>query len=483
MNAQQTRHFDFVIIGGGPAGQKAAIQAAKEGHSVTLIERDQQIGGACVHRGTIPSKTLRERILQLTQIQQHCEAAGIQSDSEIQIPSLLNHLQSVVQAHSDYMFRQIERNDIEYRHGQAGFIDEHTLEIIQPNGQRELLTADFIIIATGSRPRNPDNVLIDHEHVYDSDSILSMIYVPESMIVLGAGVIATEYASMLAVLGSQVTIIDKGNRPLSFLEKELTERYVSTLENFNGRYIPGMSVDEMRVDHVSGVSCTLSNGQILCSEKVLFALGRVANIETLNIDNTGIQTTPRGLIAVDDHYRTAVAHIYAVGDIIGPPALASTSMEQGRQAVRHALGKPSAHLSRTIPVGIFTIPEMAAVGLGEEAARAEYGAIVTGSALFEEIARGQISGIQDGLLKLVVAADTGQILGVHIAGEGAAELIHIGQIAILKAMRVDELVENIFNFPTLAEAYRVAALDVRQKREAMAAKSDRDNVNKTVSGQ
>ncbi len=467
MKEQAARHFDFVIIGGGPAGQKAAIQAAKEGHSVTLIERDQQIGGACVHRGTIPSKTLRERILQLTQIQRHCAETGMHSDTEIQIPSLLNHLQSVVQAHSNYMFRQIERNDIEYRHGQAGFLDEHTIEVIRPNGEREILSADYIIIATGSRPRNPDNVLIDHEHVYDSDSILSMIYVPESIIVLGAGVIATEYASMLAVLGSRVTIIDKGERPLAFLEKDLTDRYVSTLENFNGRFIAGMTVDEMKIDPVNGVSCTLSDGQILHSEKVLFALGRVANIETLRIEKTAIETTPRGLIAVDEHYRTAVPHIYAVGDIIGPPALASTSMEQGRQAVRHALGKPSGHLSRTIPIGIFTIPEMAAVGLDEATASKEYGPVVTGSALFEEIARGQISGIQDGLLKLVVAADTGQILGVHIAGEGAAELIHIGQIAILKAMRVDELVENIFNFPTLAEAYRVAALEVRQKREAM----------------
>ncbi len=464
--------YDFIVIGGGPAGQKAAIQAAKEGLTVTLIERDRQIGGACVHRGTIPSKTLREQIIRLNEFKQRSAESGTEIDNEVQIPHLLNRLQGVIHAHSDYMFRQVERNDIDYRHGQASFIDEHTIEVLRPDGHSERLHGQFIVIATGTRPRNPDDVLIDHEHVYDSDSILSMIYVPESITVIGAGVIAAEYASMLAVLGTRVTIIDKGERPLGFLEKELTDRFVTTLEHFGGRFLAGTTVDEITLDPFSGVHCRLSNGETLQTEKVLFALGRVANIEGLHVENTGIRTTPRQLIEVDEHYRTSVAHIYAVGDIIGPPALASTSMEQGRQAVRHALGKPSAHLGRTIPVGIYTIPEMASVGLGEEAARKDYGPVVVGRARFEEIARGQISGIQDGLLKLVAAADTGQILGTHIVGEGAAELIHIGQMAILKAMRVDEFVENIFNFPTLAEAYRVAALDIQEQQEKASLKND-----------
>ncbi len=465
------QNYDFIVIGGGPAGQKAAIQAAKEGLTVTLVERDRQIGGACVHRGTIPSKTLREQIIRLNEFRQRSAEIGAEIDNEVQIPHLLNRLQGVIHAHSDYMFRQVERNGIDYRHGQASFVDEHTIEVLQPDGRRERLHGRFIVIASGTRPRNPDDILIDHEHVYDSDSVLSMIYVPESITVIGAGVIAAEYASMLAVLGSRVTIVDKGERPLAFLDKELTDRFLDTFEHFGGRFLAGTTVDEIALDPVSGVRCRLSDGETLSSEKVLFALGRVANIEGLHIENTDIRTTPRHLIEVDEHYRTSVDHIYAVGDIIGPPALASTSMEQGRQAVRHALGKPSAHLGRTIPVGIYTIPEMASVGLVEDVAHKDYGPVIVGRARFEEIARGQISGIQNGLLKLVAAADTGQILGAHIAGEGAAELIHIGQMAILKAMRVDEFVENIFNFPTLAEAYRVAALDIQEQQEKVAASS------------
>jgi len=458
-----SKTFDFVIIGGGPAGQKAAIKAAKEGKSVALIERDRQIGGACVHRGTIPSKTLRESVMQFQRAQNAIEPMGVKSDGVVEFSGLLSHLQSVIQAHSDYMFRQIERNNITYMHGQARFLDPNHIEIMRPNGQKQTIKARFVILATGTRPRSPDDVPIDHEHIYDSDSILSMIYVPKSLTVLGAGVIATEYASILAVLGAKVTIIDKGDRPLSFLEPELSQRYVDNLENFGGRYVGGQRTKSVTWDGVASVQCTLENGEEIVSEKVLFALGRVANIETLNLDCTGVELSSRGLIEVDDYFRTAARHIYAVGDVIGPPALASTSMEQGRQAVCHALNLPSAHLARTIPIGIFTIPEMASVGLCEAAAREQYGPVIAGTARFDEIARGHISGIQDGLLKIVVGADNGQVLGVHIVGEGAAELIHIGQIAILKGMRVEEFVENIFNFPTLAEAYRVAALDALQK--------------------
>ncbi len=461
MNSSKT--FDFVIIGGGPAGQKAAIKASKEGESVALIERDRQIGGACVHRGTIPSKTLRESVMQFWRAQNTIEKMGIETGEAVEFSGLLSHLQSVIQAHSNYMYRQIERNDITYMHGQARFLDPHHIEVLQPNGKKQTIEARFVILATGTRPRNPDDIPIDHEHIYDSDSILSMIYVPKSLTVLGAGVIATEYASILAVLGSKVTIIDKGDRPLSFLEPELSQRYIETLERFGGSYIGGQRTKSVEWDGITSVRCTLENGEEIVSEKVLFALGRVANIETLNLDCTGVELTSRGLIEVDKYFRTAAQHIYAVGDVIGPPALASTSMEQGRQAVCHALDLPSAHLARTIPIGIFTIPEMASVGLCEVAAREQYGPVISGTAGFDEIARGHISGIQEGLLKLVVGADNGQVLGVHIVGEGAAELIHIGQIAILKGMHVEEFVENIFNFPTLAEAYRVAALNALHK--------------------
>lgn len=470
MNAAPT-HFDFIVIGGGPAGQKAAVQAAKEGHSVALLERDRQVGGACVHRGTIPSKTLRESVLQLTRFRQQASDFAIELADDVQMSGLLTRLQSVIQAHSSFMQDQLERNAIVQLHGQGRFLSDHDLEVSHPDGSTLRLSASHYVIATGSRPRNPDNVPVDHEHIYDSDSILSMIYIPESITVLGGGVIACEYASILAVLGCRVTVVDRAERPLRFMEAELCERFVATLERFGGRFIGGASADTLAWDGVSRVHCQLDNGTVLESEKVLFALGRVANVERLGIDNTGIQTTARGLIEVDEHYRTAVAHIYAVGDVIGPPALASTSMEQGRQAVCHALGLPMGHLARTIPVGIYTIPEMASVGMTEAAVREAYGGAVAGFARFEEIARGQISGVQDGLLKLVVDPVERRIHGVHIVGEGAAELIHIGQMAVLKDMRVDELVENIFNFPTLAEAYRVAALDVCGRLDRVATDS------------
>lgn len=458
-------HYDFVVIGAGPAGQKAAIQAAKEGRTVLLIEKDRQIGGACVHRGTIPSKTLRESVLQMTGARQHATSQNTDAIAEIQISSLLARLQSVIQAHSDYMQYQVDRNGIDSAHGEASFVNDHEIVLTSPDGARVHVTGDYFVIATGSRPRNPENILVDHENIFDSDSILSLIYVPESIVILGAGVIAAEYASILAVLGSQVTIVDKGERPLTFMEAELTARYLQSLQSFGGRFIGSSAVVKAEWDGVCRVHCMLDSGGTLDSEKVLFALGRVANVDKLALGNTTVETTARGLIDVNENFQTAAQHIYAVGDVIGPPALASTSMEQGRLAVCHALQKAHGRPANTIPVGIYTIPEMAAVGLGEAAAKEQYGAIYVGRARFEEIARGHISGIQNGLLKLVADSVDGRVLGVHIVGEGAAELIHIGQLAILKGMVVKEFVENIFNFPTLAEAYRVAALDIREQQE------------------
>ncbi len=457
------KEYDFVVIGGGPAGQKAAIQAAKSGCRVALVERDRQIGGACVHRGTIPSKTLRENVLQLARFRRQAEELGLETVEGNQVSRLLDRLQSVIQAHSRYMECQLERNGVEHLHGHARFLSPNEVEFMRPSGAVEQLRARWFVIATGSRPRNPDNVPVDHEHIYDSDSILSMMYVPESITVLGGGVIASEYASILAMLGARVVMVDRADRPLRFMEPELTDRFLEQLERQGGCFIGGATAEAVAWDGLARVRCHLDNGEVVETEKVLFALGRVANTDRLGIENAGVTKTPRGLIEVDEDYRTAAPNIYAVGDVIGPPALASTSMEQGRQAVGHALGQSVGHLARTIPIGIFTIPEMASVGLGETALREELGDAWTGHARFEEIARGQISGIQDGLLKLVAEPDTGRIRGVHILGEGAPELIHIGQVAVLKQMVVDEFIENIFNFPTLAEAYRVAALDLRER--------------------
>jgi NAD(P) transhydrogenase len=310
-------------------------------------------------------------------------------------------------------------------------------------------------------------VPIDHEHVLDSDSILSMTYLPRSLAVLGGGVIASEYATIFAALGVQVTMIDKAGRPLSFLDEEILGRFVAAFEANPGCvYVGGASVASVAWNGVDGVVTRLDNGWELRTEKVLCALGRVANVDDLALDKAGLATNERGHVPVDAQCRTKVPHIYAVGDVIGPPSLASASMEQGRRAVRSALGLPVGAGSETIPAGIYTIPEIASIGLGEAEARRRHGDCFVGRARFAELARGQIAACTEGLLKLIVEPQHLAVVGCQILGEGATELIHLAQMAMLTGTSAAAFVENIFNFPTLAEAYRVAALDAIAQREA-----------------
>ena len=458
------RRFDVLVIGSGPAGQKAAIQAVKAGRSVLLIEHERTVGGACVHRGTIPSKTLRESAAQATRLARDASIWGVPPRAGVEVASLMARLDQVVAAHTHYMGRQIDRNGIERHHGRARFLSEHVVETVTVGGDRAEFTADVIVVATGSRPRNPPEIPIDHENILDSDSILSMLYLPSSLTVLGGGVIASEYASVFAALGVKVTMIDRADRPLKFMDGELVGKFVQAFQRAGGTYIGEQSIGGVRFDGVSQVVTTLSDGRVVTSDKLLVALGRAANVDELNLAAAGLGANARGLLAVDEHCRTAKPHIYAVGDVVGPPALAATAMEQGRRAARHALGLDEGAGADTIPIGIYTIPEMASVGLGEEEATKRCGAALVGRARFDEVARGQISGITDGLLKLVADASGRRLLGVHIVGEGATELVHVGQMALLGQMSVDTFVDNIFNFPTLAEAYRVAALDLVEKR-------------------
>jgi NAD(P) transhydrogenase len=456
--------FDFLVIGSGPAGQKAAIQAVKAGRRVAIIEQEQAVGGMCVHRGTIPSKTLRESALHLSRLKHSAELLEFTLRPDMEVASLMTHLDEVVRAHVSYMGHQLQRNGIHHLHGRARFVTDHVLEVLAVDGSRRRLSGAAIFIATGSRPRSPPEILIDHENVLDSDSILSMLYLPGSLTVLGGGVIASEYASIFAHLGVKVTMIDRTDRPLQFMDAELVKNFVQGFERHGGRYLGGQSIGSVEWDGFSKVITRLASGETVASDKMLVALGRVANIEGLELAAAGLAPTARGLLQVDEHCRTAVPHIYAVGDVIGPPSLAATAMEQGRRAARHALGLPPGSAAEMIPIGIYTIPEMASVGLAEEeAARRHPGALV-GRGRFEEVARGQISGIQDGLLKMVADPTGTKLLGVQIVGEGAIELIHVGQMALLAGAGIDTFVENIFNFPTLAEAYRVAALDILEKR-------------------
>lgn len=457
-------HYNVVVVGSGPAGQKAAVQAAKAGKTVALIERDRLLGGACVHRGTIPSKTLRENALRVRNMRQNAALSNFHLAEDTELATLIDRLDRVLKAHDSYMQQQMERNNIDRIHGRARFIDSKNLQIDRVRGEPLFVDVDSVIIASGSYPRTPDNIPVDHEHVLDSDSILSMIYLPKSLTVLGGGVIASEYASIFQALGVKVTMIDKYPRPLGFLDSDLTETFTKGFEAMGGTWMGNTVVSKVYWDGLTQVITECEDGSVIKSEKMLCAAGRVANIKDLKIENAGLQLNERGLISVDSELKTEVPHIYAAGDVIGPPSLASASMEQGRRASCNALNIKVGQMSQTIPSGIYGIPELSAIGLSEEQATEQFGKVTVGKACFSEIARGHISGVEEGMLKIICDAEGRKLLGIMIAGEGATELIHIGQMAILSGADVDIFVESVFNFPTLAEAYRVAALAIIGQR-------------------
>ena len=457
--------YDLIVIGSGPAGQKGAVQGAKAGASVLVVESEATVGGACVHHGTIPSKALRETALSLSSFQRRSGSVfEVTVRDDLQVSSLMLRLDEVIRAHERYMTDQLRRNRIEVWRGKARLVSALEIEVRGVDGVRRSAVGKNVVIATGSVPRTPPGVPVDHEHILDSDSILSMRYLPASLTVLGAGVIASEYASIFAALGVRVTMIDQGARPLAFLDPELTSRFVEYFQSVGGTFRGPCRVQKVEWDGLSEVVTHLEGGETVKSEKLLSALGRVANLEGLNVEAAGLQRTPRGLLQVDANCQTAVPHLYAVGDVIGAPSLASTSMDQGRRAVRHALGLGVTSTSDMIPLGIYTIPEMSSVGLSEQEAKEKHGGAIVGRARFEELARGQIAAISDGFLKLVCDAAGRKLLGVQIVGEGATELVHVGQMALIAGLEVETFVDNIFNFPTLAEAYRVAALDVVRQR-------------------
>ncbi len=457
--------WDMIVVGSGPAGQKAAICAAKVGKRVLVVEQEMSVGGACVHRGTVPSKTLRETALALTSFRRRSgHVIDIDLPESVQVASLLSRMDEVVVAHERFIEDQLTRNGIERWRGKARFRSPTEVEVQAVHRDVRHAEAPLIVIATGSRPRSPAGIPIDHEHILDSDSVLSMRYLPKSLVVLGGGVIASEYASIFAALGVKVTMIDRAERPLAFLDPEISMRFVEAFERIGGVFMGSTVAGEVAYDGLCTVVTTLKDGNVLESEKVLCALGRVANVEDLHLASAGLAVNDAGVVPVDDTCATVVPGIYAVGDVIGPPSLASTAMEQGRRAICHALGMPAGNVGDFTPLGIYTIPEISQVGLTENQAKLRYGNAIIGRARFDELTRGQIAGTKDGLLKLVSDPAGRKIVGVHIVGEGAAELVHTGQMAMLGGLEVDVFVENTFNFPTLAEGYRVAALEIVGKR-------------------
>jgi len=459
--------YDVIVIGSGPAGQKSAVQAAKSGQRVAIVEKDKQFGGACVHRGTIPSKTLRENALRVKNMRQNAILGNFTLGEDTEMATLMQRLDEVLASHDQFMRDQVDRNGIVRIHGRASFVDEHTLHIQHIGKEAEKLTTDKVIIATGSYPRHPDHVPVDHEHIFDSDSILSMLYLPDSLTVLGGGVIASEYASIFQALGVKVTMIDRYPTPLGFLDEDMTACFVEEFEAMGGTWLGNQKVEVVEWNGISEVVAVCEDGTILKSQKLLCAAGRLANVADLQIQNAGLMVNERGLISVDEQLCTIVDNIFAAGDVIGPPSLASASMEQGRRAACNALGIDIGVSSQLIPAGIYGVPELSSVGLTERQAREKYGDVIVGKALFSEVARGQISGNTGGMLKIVTCPKGEAILGVMIVGESSTEVIHIGHMAMLCHAKVDIFIESTFNFPTLAEAYRIAALDILAKRSAL----------------
>lgn len=473
--------FDLVVIGSGPGGQKAAVQAAQAGLRVAIVERERHVGGACVHHGTIPSKTLREAALTISTLKRNADVFDFKLKDDMEVSTLMRRLDSVLKSYTAFIGEFLASYGIAHFHGRASFLDAERVLLSTVSGATRTLRAERILVATGSRPRTPPDIDVDHEHILDSDSILSMIYLPRSLFVLGGGVIASEYASIFSLLGVQVTMVDRAPRPLMFMEPELTDSFLEHFTRSGGRYIGNARYKSIAWDGVSQVRAELDNGEVILADKALIAQGRLANVESLNLQALGLELGRNGTIPVDENYQTSVPSVYAVGDVIGPPSLASVSMEQGRRAVCHILGQKPGHRISLVPIGIYAVPELSSVGLSEEEARQKHGeGIIIGRASFDEVARGQIAGIQGGLLKMIADAQGERILGVHIVAEGATDLIHVGEMAILNDNHVSTFLENILNFPTLGEAYRIAAFDIVSQRDKRARQNPGGRIQKLL---
>ena len=455
--------FDLVVVGGGPAGEKGAAQAAYFGKRVALIERADEPGGAAVHTGTLPSKTLRETALFLSGYRQS-ELYGLKVEvkEDLAIPKLLSRKNAVRELEVARMKWNLERHGVTTIHGVARFVDPHTVEIAPPlpSGVVRRVTAELFLVATGSKPYQPANIPFDDEDIDDSDTILQIDRLPKTMTVLGAGVIGCEYASMFAAMHVKVTLVEGRPRLLPFLDLEMGERLRGALQSLG----VDVRLDEQvkKVERVAGrgIVCTLASGAELASEKLLAASGRSGRTDELGLDAIGVAVDKRGYVQVDPDYQTAVPSVYAAGDVIGFPALASTSMEQARVAVCHGFGFTyKRQVSHLLPFGIYTIPEVSCVGLSEEDATAKQIDYVVGRALYRDNARGKIIGDKDGVIKLVFERDSRKIIGCHCIGDRASELVHIGQALITLGGTVETFIEMVFNYPTLAEMFKYAAYD------------------------
>jgi len=457
-----TRHYDSIVIGSGPGGEGAAMMLAKGGNKVAMVERYGEIGGGCTHWGTIPSKSLRQAVQQVADYRNDPLLRRIVGPVEIAYPDLLKRAESVIAQQTSMRERFYYRNDVDIVNGHGRFVDENTLDVETGRGTSERFRADNFVIASGSHPYHPPDVDFSHPRVRDSDSILRLDFSPRSITVYGAGVVGCEYASIFGNLGLKVNLVNTRRKLLAFLDDEITDALGYHLRN------QGVVIrNDEEYSHVEplddGVVLHSQSGKRIKSDVLLWANGRSGNSQDMGLEELGLAVDHRGHIAVNQHYQTAKAHIYAVGDVVGPPSLASASYDQGRFAATHLLhGEGGAMLVSHIPTGIYTKPEISSLGPTEDELTERKVPYEVGRAMFKSIARAQITGHTVGMMKLLFHTESLEILGIHCFGEQASEIVHIGQAIMSQPGENNTLkyfVETTFNYPTMAEAYRVAALN------------------------
>ncbi len=451
--------YDLIVIGSGPAGQRAAIQGAKSGKRVALIERREVVGGVCINTGTIPSKTIREAVLHLSgYLSQTVYGTNYRVKEKVTVADLAFRVQHVIKTEIDVINAQLSRNNVELLTGIASFVNANTIQVESSRGVTQYGAA-AIIIATGTKPATSDKVPLNGRNIVNSDQILSMPDIPKTLIVVGGGVIGVEYACMFATLGVRVILVEKRPRLLEFADSEMVEALSYHLRDSRVTMRLNEEVQSVEEAPDGAVVANLESRKKLSGEALLYAIGRQGNVDELNLAAAGIEADSRGRIPVDENYRTSQEHIYAAGDVIGFPSLASVSMEQGRIAAAKAFGIDVHSNPAAYPYGIYTIPEISFIGKTEEQLTDEDVPYEVGVAYYREIARGQIRGDTTGRLKIIFHRETRLILGVHIIGEGASELLHIGQAVMILGGEVDYFVNTVFNYPTLAECYKAAAFN------------------------
>jgi NAD(P) transhydrogenase len=452
--------FDLVVIGSGPAGEKAAVEAAKMHKTVAIVERRSVQGGVCLHTGTIPSKTLRETVVYIAGLRQRSAYGLIGSGRPNLTPrELMYRKDQVIRQELDVIQQNMARMGIEVVQGTGTITDPHTVTITNDEGARRTIKTEFIIISTGTRSHRPDDIEFDGKFIYDAETILDLDIIPRTLTIIGSGVIGCEYASIFSHLGVRVTIVDRRDKLLPFLDREIAEALSYLMRKYGVTLVLNEEPDDIFVDSDQVVTVTRS-GRRVASDRLLYTAGRTGNTASLGLDELGIKTDRRGLITVNERYQTDVPNIYAVGDVIGFPSLASVSMDQGRLAAIHAFNEGDIScLNTLLPFGIYTIPEVSIVGETEESLAAAGQDYEIGTARYYELARGQIINDHDGMMKILFDPKSRRLFGVHIIGERATELVHIGQAVMGHGGTLDYFVETVLNYPTLAEAYKVAALD------------------------